>query len=70
MKYRKCLWCGDYFWAMGCEKTCCDDCRKRRTAELAKKSRQKRLAREARIRAKIANEKNKGGISCSITPNS
>lgn len=48
----------------------CDDCRKRRTAELAKKSRQKRLAREARIRAKIANEKNKGGISCSITPNS
>lgn len=53
MKYRKCLWCGDFFWAYHTEKTCSEDCKRLRTNEKAEKARKKRVAKEKAIRAKL-----------------
>lgn len=53
MKYRKCLWCGDFFWAYHTEKTCSEDCRRLRTNELTAKRQRKRYAQEKALRAKL-----------------
>ena len=53
MKYRKCLWCGDFFWAYHTEKTCSEDCKRFRTNELTAKSKRKRTEKEKRIRAEM-----------------
>ena len=53
MKYRKCLWCGDMFWAFGVEKCCCEEHRNARAAEKHKLAASERKAREEKIRAKL-----------------
>jgi hypothetical protein len=53
MKYRKCLWCGDFFWAYYTEKTCSEDCARLRRNEKAEKARKRRVAKEKAIRAKL-----------------
>jgi predicted nucleic acid-binding Zn ribbon protein len=51
MKYRKCLWCWDFFWAYHTEKTCSEECAKLRRNEKQAKASRRRYAREKAIRA-------------------
>ena len=53
MKYRKCLWCGDFFWAQTCEKTYSENCAHQRKLEQTRKSDRKKRAMMARIREEV-----------------
>lgn len=53
MKYRKCLWCGDFFWANHTENTCSEDCARLRRNEKQAKAKRRRYAMEKAIRSKM-----------------
>lgn len=53
MKYRPCLWCKEYFWATGTQVCCCSEHQEARNAEKNRKSKQRQLEREKRIKAKL-----------------
>lgn len=53
MKYRKCLWCGDFFWATHTQVCCCPEHQEARTAEKRRKREAMAREKERRIRSKM-----------------
>jgi hypothetical protein len=53
MKYRRCLWCGDYFVALRTEKCCCPEHQAARANEMDKRRKKKARERRAKLKEKI-----------------
>ena len=53
MKYRRCLWCREYFWAERTQKCCCPEHQTQRNNELHKKRLKKARERRAKLKEKI-----------------
>jgi hypothetical protein len=53
MKYRRCLWCREYFWAERTQKCCCPEHQTQRDNELHKKRLKKARERRAKLKEKI-----------------